>query len=114
MVQIQQIGKERTTWDMNTGWVVLSLFKKKIWKNIHTAEKDYATKFEQHGYGMVMQHIAEATKGSDYTKFSPAKIKKILDELGEERRATVAKLQEGVKEPWANKREDLHKEYDKL
>lgn len=88
--------------------------KKKIWKNIHTAEKDYATKFEQHGYGMVMQHIAEATKGSDYTKFSPAKIKKILDELGEERRATVAKLQEGVKEPWANKREDLHKEYDKL
>ena len=28
MVQIQQIGKERATWDMNTGWVVLS----------HTAE----------------------------------------------------------------------------
>lgn len=34
MVQIQQIGKERATWDMNTGWVVLSLFKKKIWKNV--------------------------------------------------------------------------------
>lgn len=108
-------AKQYRTWLNNTIGEDLSLKEKRsIWRNVHRAEEKYAEKFIQHGYGMVIKHIAEVTKKNGYKKYNEQELKNILDEFTENQRQVTAKLREGVKDEWATKREDLEKELNSL
>lgn len=87
--------------------------RRRIWKNIHNAEKEYATEYERIGYGYVIKRVAEITKADDFEVYDEDKLKEIMNKLSEEHRMNISEAQKGVEMDWT-RGEDLQKEYDKL
>lgn len=87
--------------------------RRKIWKNIHNAEKEFANKHEILGYGYVIKRVSEITKDNKFKVFSPNQLGTIMDKLLEEHRMSIREAQKGVEMDWTRE-EDLMKEYDNL
>lgn len=87
--------------------------RRKIWKNIHNAEKEFSNHHEILGYGYVIKRVSEITKDTNFKVFSPSQLGEIMNRLMEEHRASIFEAQKGVEMDWTRE-EDLMKEYDSL
>lgn len=87
--------------------------RRRIWKNIHNAEKEFSNHHEILGYGYVIKRVSEITKDNSFKVFNQGQLGEIMKRLMEEHRMSVFEAQKGVEMDWTRE-EDLMKEYDSL